>query len=458
MPRKRVTQAVILIHGLRERRPMSTLRAFVKAVLTNPTEQAKVRGPAFFSKPEPLSDFYDLRTLQNRTQPRTQFMEFYWAHKVTGAQERHIWIWVFDLLWRRPSAVPTQLKWLWFLAWTIVLGVTLCIALGLDDWSTNTTQAKTPYLLPIVSFLLLTLRTFIATHLGDAARYLSPAPFNVATRRAIRANGVEMVRRLHQSGRFDRIIVVGHGLGSVIAYDIIRNFWAECHADFCAPRNDPQPAIANFDTRADILRETPNAESLSRFQDAQIDLWRENRSLGHPWRITDFISIGSPLSHAALLMAEDPESLKRRQAERELPTCPPIPDQSANGSKRPNRTAYRVWDKYRDEAGEEHVLHALHHGAPFAVTRWTNLYFKSVFGIFGDPIAGPLRKVFGVGIQDVAVSSDHGFLLNSLFFCHRSYWREVTKQAQSTTPKGSTNSLSALILALDLHRKRTDIR
>ena len=45
--------------------------------------------------------------------------------------------------------------------------------------------------------------------------------------------------------------------------------------------------------------------------------------------------------------------------------------------------------------GEKRTIKVLHHGALFACTRWTNLYFP------GDFISGPLASVFGRGVQDL---------------------------------------------------------
>ena len=57
---------------------------------------------------------------------------------------------------------------------------------------------------------------------GDAARYLSSSPSNIKMRQEIRSEGVQLLRKLHEQG-YGRIVVVGHSLGSVIAYDILKN-------------------------------------------------------------------------------------------------------------------------------------------------------------------------------------------------------------------------------------------
>ncbi|MEW8268619.1 MAG: hypothetical protein AB2731_20955 [Candidatus Thiodiazotropha sp.] len=55
---------------------------------------------------------------------------------------------------------------------------------------------------------------------GDAARYLRPAAQNIQRRQEIRTAGVDLLKNLHDRG-YDRIIIVGHSLGSVIGYDIL---------------------------------------------------------------------------------------------------------------------------------------------------------------------------------------------------------------------------------------------
>jgi hypothetical protein len=40
----------------------------------------------------------------------------------------------------------------------------------------------------------------------------------------------------------------------------------------------------------------------------------------------------------------------------------------------------------------------LHHAAPFAAVRWTNVYDPATLVFFGDVIGGPLASVFGPAI------------------------------------------------------------
>jgi hypothetical protein len=61
----------------------------------------------------------------------------------------------------------------------------------------------------------------------------------------------------------------------------------------------------------------------------------------------------------------------------------------------------------RVDGGTESKI--LHHAAPFACTRWTNLYFPN------DPVGGSLRELFGRWIAELPVRSRH-------VFPHTRYW------------------------------------
>jgi 4-hydroxy-3-methylbut-2-enyl diphosphate reductase IspH len=50
-------------------------------------------------------------------------------------------------------------------------------------------------------------------------------PANNNIRQAIRQGGIEFIERIHQSNEHDRIVLVGHGLGPSIVYDILNHLW-----------------------------------------------------------------------------------------------------------------------------------------------------------------------------------------------------------------------------------------
>ncbi len=67
---------------------------------------------------------------------------------------------------------------------------------------------------------------FLQPYLGDAARYFRASPGNVLVRREIRKQAVDMLDTLHKWGIYDRIVVVAHSLGTVVAYDMLRAYFS----------------------------------------------------------------------------------------------------------------------------------------------------------------------------------------------------------------------------------------
>ena len=446
MPNRRITQAVVVIHGIGEQKPMDTLRRFVDAVLPEPKS-----GEKYFSKPDQMSESFELRKLQNRKQPRTHFFEYYWASKVEGTTLRHVWTWLRSLLLRSPWRVPGQLLPLWMTTWILVIGVIAFASTGLFDHLTETLVGLSSQTIALIGAAILAiLQSFVIYYVGDAARYLSPHPKNIALRQAIRSEGVRLLRNIIEKGKYERIVLVGHSLGSVIAYDILKHLWQEYNRDYRSPTEYDQPALQLAETAGEALRsdDGDSGGRITEFQDSQIKLWRELRDLGNPWLITDLITLGSPLAHAALLLASDKNDLRARQRQRELPTAPPVAEVEEKKEVTERRYSYKIWDKFKEDE-KEFSLRALHHAAHFACTRWTNLYFPARLGFFGDFIGGPLRKWFGPGIRDIPVTSSRWIGLAQVTpIAHTSYWWKAKKG-------GDSPALSALIDALDLGGKRT---
>jgi hypothetical protein len=414
-------QAVILIHGIGEPRPMATLRRFVEGVLSD--RQTGDAGSA----PDRMSESYELRRLMDfgkRDRPGTDFFEYYWAHHMEGNTVRHVWSLVRVLLVRWPWTVPKPLIAVWTLSWVSIIGIAWIWIriLGSESW-----RGTRPVAWALVSLALGVVQVLISKYLGDAARYLSPSPGNVGIRQKIRADGIAVVRRIHQSGKYDRVTIVGHSLGSVIGYDIITHLWDEMntvHAQLDRPKQD---VLTQLERQGKLLTATSEEDRIA-FRALQRKLWLEQRALGNPWLITDFITLGSPMTYGAILFARDAKELRRWQDTRELPTCPPVV--SGGGySYRPD--PYLV-------NGQKRSVWILHHAAPFAVTRWTNIYVPVRLGILGDWIGGPLKDVFGYGIRDVPLKGAHRQRVPLL--SHVTYWRKPAKSP----------GLVALADALDL--------
>jgi len=429
-------QAVVLIHGIGEQKPMTTLRSFVKAVLRKP----RPGHDAFWSKPDPISDLFELRRLQSRDKPTTHFYEFYWAHHIEGTTWSQLFTWLRTLLLRAPHNVPASARELWVISWSMILILGFSLWQALRDALASGVSLESYWLMFSIALSVgsVLIQRFVLRSLGDAARYLSPTPENVALRQRIRSDGIKLLRQLHAKKKpYDRIIVVGHSLGSVIGYDLITWFWLEHNRTYdVTPRQDalatlledgqqPQPFVRRGIHAAGVaLNEAPSPASRSAFMDAQILGWQEQRSLGNPWRITDFITIGSPLTHASLLMASSEADFIERKRQREIPMCPPVSDTKGY--------AFSSDEVIALPRGKKFTPVVLHHAAPFAVTCWTNLYFPTKLGFFGDIIGGPLQREFGQGVLDVPVTWDSW--MSHTPISHTAYWKPATAHSTARPP------------------------
>ncbi len=446
MGKPKHTQAVVVIHGVGEQRPMDTVRGFVEAVLPD-TEW----GQKYFSKPDKMSASFELRKLQDRNKPRTHFYEFYWADKVEGTSLRHIGTWFRSLLFTWP---PKHLFSLWLITWILTGVVVVSLSTGLLSELTSSLRGSSFIIAGIGTVLWAFLQFFVIYYIGDAARYLSASPKNIAMRRAIRSEGVKLLKNVIE-GNYDRVIIVGHSLGSVIAYDILKYLWQEYYRDYRTPKVHEQPAINAVEQAGQSLSpDQANTQQVSDFQDLQVNLWKEIRQLGNPWKISDLITLGSPLAHAALLLARGKGDLKNRQQQRELPTCPPIPEETKESEEK--KYSFQGWEPY-DTGTEKVQLKILHHSAHFAFTRWTNIYFPAYGGLFGDLVGGPLHKWFGPGIRDIPVTTSRWKgLAKYCLAAHTSYWFKSKKcsQTASAVEKTPKQALKVLDETLDLKGKK----
>jgi hypothetical protein len=135
-------QAIVLIHGIGEPRPMTTLRAFVEGIVDGETGQAAVVR----SKPDRLSESYELRRLVadgTRQRPPTDCYELYWAHHMEGNRIGHLWPLARLLFLRWPWRVPAPLLLLWILSWLVVIG-TAGMWLNLEAGSTDRLRLAYP--------------------------------------------------------------------------------------------------------------------------------------------------------------------------------------------------------------------------------------------------------------------------------------------------------------------------
>lgn len=413
-------QAVVLIHGIGEQMPVATLRSFVMGL----------GYTDFNNKPDRFSPGFELRRMtlkKDVSRTPVDFFEFYWAHHLEHGQLRETLLWTAKLVARRPFwrhnaglrgaigvAQVTALLLVALVCWGLVSALVEGELSGVfKAWSST---------LGVVSLILnFVAGGFITNSLADAPRYLTPAPSNIEGRNAIRAEGLALLRSLHESGDYQRIVIVGHSLGSVIGFDLIRLLWDEMrHPDPLQPSRLVEERT--IEVAAAAARQATEVKHTDAWQKSQYRLWRECRSRGMTWLITDFITLGSPLAHGSFLLESNEwwrsrtgPTLSDRQHEQEVPTCPP--------DERCGNIFYDA--NYSDPAYGKRRTRVAHHAAPFAVTRWTNLYFP-VKRFHGDPVGGPLAPEFGAGIRDIPVRThpEKARTWAGLYLrAHVRYWR-----------------------------------
>lgn len=409
----RERQAVVVIHGIGEQRPMNTLRGFVDSMITD--EQGN-KIP-FYNRPDDLSDLFELRTFSvypHRGSPRTDFFEYYWAYHMRGTKIMHIVAWLWRLMFRWITNVPGRIRWLYVVFWLMILVPAGAILTGYLDIQTLVTYKKWSFVGVGVYLLVNGAGFFLIRFLGDAARYTDASPENIEERQKIRANGLKLLKQLHQSGKYDRIIIVGHSLGSIIGYDLIKNLWVNYNQTHGKPDQVDQAKMEAFEKEYGLMDPSRHPKNFDAtvYQKAQEEVRKEQNYLGNEWLISDFITLGSPLTYASLLLADDEKELKERIKERELPISPPI-------AERDKSLSYPL--HYTSSAGHERTIRVFHHAGPFACTRWHNAYFKN------DYVGGPLKEVLGPGINEFPIPVT-GFGLGKLpFIPHTWYWGEPGK-------------------------------
>ncbi|WP_309643994.1 hypothetical protein [Phenylobacterium sp.] len=291
-------------------------------------------------------------------------------------------------------------------------------------------------------------RTFFVPVMADSARMLRATPENLPARDRIRKRGMELLEALHNSERrYDRIVFLSHSLGTVVAYNVLMQYWGNVyrlfdHTASTAEREAVEAAGAALqdlegqalvDARLSFrsaVRAYHKAlcHPKSRLDPASVE-WRttEYASSGQllrgilktlrgrapnapveesrcPWLVSDLITVGSPLTYGSLLMAKDHDDFKDQVRVRRYAVCPP--SETASGS-----FTY---------AGKPH------HAAVFGVTCWTNIFFETESLFRGDIVGGPVAKEppegFGRGPLDVAVRREPGMP----GFAHSEYWRWAT--------------------------------
>lgn len=301
--------------------------------------------------------------------------------------------------------------------------------------------AKWPASIPIEPHLLAAAVTagvawfmhyLAAPYLGDVVRYVRATPSTVERRKLVRQRGLELLEAIHAKRAdstdlddfvrapmdnppaYDRIVLVGHSLGTYVAYDMLQLFWEKYgpthHQTWLPGRTGVQSALAAVDAfvKAEWVNRQPDYP-LADYLAAQAALNAQLADEAPQWRITDFITLGSPLVHAEFLATDGPADLEESFAQRRFATCPPRPDPLLRSAL---YATVRGGPKY------------LHFAAQFAAVKWTNICDESFNPILGDLVSGRLRPIFGHGIDEYMVKIKRPrrpWPLNRVF-THTEYW------------------------------------
>ncbi|MBK9425800.1 MAG: hypothetical protein IPN54_17065 [Bacteroidetes bacterium] len=408
---EKTRQAVVLIHGMGEQRPMDNLRSFVQSIRSNlVNSDISEKNTKIRSKPDHISEIYETRRLSlsaSRYRPVTDFYEFYWAQNMRDSKMSQFLNWFWKLIFTKPNKIPSRLIPIWWAFWCGlgILSLSIFYLSVIINFHEILTAYSTFILLPtFVSIFFVVLKKSFLNTVGDAGRYFTPTPENVLERSKIRAQGISFLKKLHErngENKYDRIIVVGHSLGSVIAYDLLSILWTEFNETNCNPSTINQRSIDEIEK---VIKNKTKQINSKEFSKLQYKCWLEQKSVGNKWLISDLITIGSPLSSVDYLMVNN-VSIKDLINQREFPICPPISDER-------NSKIHYLTKQY-NVGTEKRKLKILHHAAVFAVTRWTNIYYSSDF------IGGPVSRIFGQGVRDIEIKKKSYFFYPS---GHTMYW------------------------------------
>jgi hypothetical protein len=418
-PEGEVRTAVVIVHGMGEKRPMEALDGFAKTSLR--PRSATGEKWDYYSLPADITDSYEARRFSSPG--HADIYEYHWPFLMTANKFAGAMPMTLRLFLRRPSNVPDALLGIWRSVWTVLLAILLAIpALFVTGYALNTdvpvwiiglitSAVVLVFWFGLYRMVAKALVNSTTTSLVDVARYLDTSPYSYAARRAIRGGLVDLLHALHD-GRYSRIVMVAHGVGTYIAYDALTAFWAETHKLHAGP---PAPvklgALDGLEEGADRLIADPDADgALDDYQDLQFALWQDLRRRGNPWRITDFVTVGAPMALADFLITrpghfsgfkKSDGGLRRELFEGlvgrgVLVRCPPRSETLPVDSNEQGPVSYRWRDSDECEV--------LGPQSPFAVTRWTNLWFPVTRGeLHGDWFGGALRPLFGPGLRDIAV-------------------------------------------------------
>lgn len=234
-------QAVLIVHGMGEQRPLDTLTRFVRAALPPDADGE----PGFYSRPETVTGSYESRRFlapKVPGRPQTEFFEYHWADRMQGNRIDDLWPTFRRMVLCSPRKVPAGLRGVWVLAWALILAAAWAMAWGplQDVWRSDQGAVAASIGALASGGLVAVVLSYVASRLlpawltasfVDVVRYLDTSPRSYGVRRDVRRGLIEMLQTLRDTPghdgepAYERVVVVAHSLGGFIAYDAITHVW-----------------------------------------------------------------------------------------------------------------------------------------------------------------------------------------------------------------------------------------
>ncbi|MCS6760070.1 MAG: hypothetical protein MO852_14925, partial [Candidatus Devosia euplotis] len=127
---------------------------------------------------------------------------------------------------------------------------------------------------------------------------------------------------------------------------------------------------------------------MSGFAAAQATLSAALATQSPGWRISGFITLGCPLTHAEFLLVDNLKQFQQATQERRFATAPPHPDPFLENTMLFSRTGLMLAPDGKAEPLFPHFA------AQFAAVKWTDIFDESPNPLLGDLISGRLSADF----------------------------------------------------------------
>ena len=350
--------AIVVIHGMGNQYPMETITRFAENFFTK----------KIYSAPDRVSGSLDHRKLigYDGNNNRYDCFEFYWAHLVEEPKMAETLSWIFNILYFKKSSERFKLYKLFLQMFlpVVVLGLLYGIYWYYENCIIGFMSESALIQLgiifsPIIIYYFLKKRVgVLSKSFGDVIRYTVPHPKNIGIRQRISKSAVDFLTNLHADNEYDEIAIVGHSLGSIIAYEMIVNTFGNLNKSF-----GNKSGVTQNDANNIILMNDP-------------ELRRAGLGPEFAWKVNDFITCGSPLCHAHMLMVKNEDAFIKKVDKGEYPVCP----------------ANREDLFYPNKEDSNYFIPT--HDSVFSFMRWTNIFFTN------DAVGGNLKNIFGGDIVD----------------------------------------------------------